>query len=358
MTQTADENSLVSTLSRRNEELRLLVDIGKALASSLDLEEILNTVLNEAGKLLKADIWSLLLREAGSDDLIFKIAVNPGTPPPQGERLSKGEGVAGWVVAHGEPLLISDIAQEPRFCERIDRDFKYRTTSIICAPIKSRDQIFGVIEMINTLDKESFSDNDLTIITTVADYVAIAIENARLFEKINELVITDELTGLFNARQLHRILKHEIERSERYGDELSLIFFDLDHFKDVNDTYGHLVGSRMLSEIGQLLKDNLRLSDHPIRYGGDEFIVVLPSTGKHDAFIVATKLCEKLRNFEFLVENTVLTMTGSFGVAAFPDDVNSTEEMIKLADSLMYEVKTAGRNNVKMLQGGILGTPQ
>src|SRR2546427_10409204 len=141
---------------------------------------------------------------------------------------------------------------------------------------------------------EHFSDPEIFFLQSLCDYAAIAIENARSVAKIQELTITDDVTGLFNARHLYKTLETEVYRSARFGYEFSVIFIDLDHFKQVNDTKGHLVGSRLLAEVGYLIKAQLRLIDFAFRYGGDEFVLLLPQTGKNQAFTLAKSLRDAL----------------------------------------------------------------
>ena len=145
----------------------------------------------------------------------------------------------------------------------------------------------------------TFGRDQFMLLQALADYAAIAIDNARAVEKIQELTITDDCTGLYNARHLYNTIDSEIHRSSRFSYEFSVLFLDLDRFKLVNDTYGHLVGSRLLYEIGVTIKGRLRLIDYAFRYGGDEFVVLLPQTSKQYAMVVARRLLDLLRNTRF-----------------------------------------------------------
>ncbi|WP_291315057.1 sensor domain-containing diguanylate cyclase [Desulfuromonas sp.] len=265
-------------------------------------------------------------------------------------RLHPGEGIAGWVAKHGEPVLVNDVQKDPRFAREVDRAVSFSTHSVVCVPIKSKERSLGVIQLINPLGEGEFGKADLSILSSIADFVAIAIENARNFEKISDLAVTDDLTGLFNARHFHSLLEYEIERSARVGSDLSLVFFDLDHFKTVNDTYGHRSGSKLLAEIGDLLKGSIRRVDRAARYGGDEFVLILPATPKQGAFEVATKLRRKIRTLEFLTEDgSPVEVTASFGIASFPEDAGGKEDLIRLADQAMYEAKQSSRDTVRGL---------
>lgn len=339
---------MVQALQRQNLELETMVEIGKVITSTLDIQEVLNTIMDKVSQLVQAKIWSLLLVEEETGALIFEIVVSPVAHRLQGMRLRAGQGVAGWVAQHGETLIIPDVDQDPRFSRQVDLGATFDTHSIICVPIKSKNRVLGVIELINPYENRDFDAVDLRILETIADYAAIAVENARNYEKIQQLVITDDLTGLFNARHMHHLIDYEIERARRYGSSVALVFIDLDHFKQVNDTHGHLIGSRLLSEIGHFLRDNIRKVDLAARYGGDEFVLILPETGKQGALILCNNLCQQLRQHPFLSEAGMdLKVTASFGVAALPEDAADKAELLRQADRVMYEVKATSRNAVR-----------
>jgi len=185
------------------------------------------------------------------------------------------------------------------------------------------------------------------VLTTLADFTAIAIENAIFFNRVQELTITDDLTKLYNSRFLHSRLEYEVERARRFRYELSMIFLDLDYFKDVNDTHGHLIGSKLLKEIAQLILSLTRNVDMVCRYGGDEFIVMMPGTPKKSAALVAEKLRNSFREAVFLKDDGLnLHLTASFGVATFPWDARDKDELIQKADHAMYDVKNRTRDGV------------
>jgi len=338
---------LLKTLERRNRELEVLIEIGKALTSTIELENVLTLIMDQVGRLLKTQSWSLLLRDEETGDLTFEIAVSPAAEKLKGMRVDSGKGVVGWVSEHGEALVIPDVSRDERFSDQFDKASSFITQSVLCVPVRSKDHVLGVIELVNGPNEKIFKDADLQILLTIADYAAIAIENARNFMRISELVITDDLTGLYNGRYLHTLIEEEIERVRRFGGKLSLIFIDLDFFKKINDTCGHLVGSRTLAEIGKLIKDNVRKICKSARYGGDEFVVVLPNTGKSGAMTLATKLCEIFRAYDFRDDQDIpFKMTASFGIATFPDDADSKDDLIRLADQAMYRVKESTRDAV------------
>jgi diguanylate cyclase (GGDEF)-like protein len=203
--------------------------------------------------------------------------------------------------------------------------------------------------MINRADGRPFDATDRDLLLQLTGQAAIAIERSQLYQRMAELTVTDDLTKLFNFRHLVKTLDIEIRRCIRYGSVLSLIFLDLDYFKMVNDRYGHLMGSRVLVEVAELLIRNLRDVDIISRYGGDEFVVVLPETGLRTTQAITKRLHRAFHHQEFLSqEGLKLHLTASFGIAGFPDHARNKKDLIRLADQAMYEAKYGGRDRICM----------
>jgi diguanylate cyclase (GGDEF)-like protein len=349
-----DPQAEIAELKHQIERLSLFHEIGKALASTLDLQKILQTVMEKISDLLQPDTWSLLMLDDAMQELHFEIAIGAGADKLKDIKLKVGEGIAGWVAQTGEPVLVEDVKRDPRFTSRIDEVTQIDTRSVVCVPIKGKEKVLGVIELVNCLGRESFRAEDIPILKSLADYAAIALENARYVQRIHELTITDDCTALYNARHLNFVLDAEIYRSTRYGYEFSVIFLDLDHFKQVNDTHGHLVGSKLLWMIGDLIKGHLRLIDYAFRYGGDEFVVLLPQTTKQNSLMVVRRLKDLLNsNVFFGDEGLNIKVTASFGVASFPADGRTRRELLRMADEAMYLVKNTTRNSIAVAGEGI-----
>jgi len=349
-----DPQEEISELKRQVERLSLFHEVGKALFSTLDLQKILQTIMEKISDMLQPDTWSLLMLDDKTQELYFEIAIGAGADKLKDVRLKLGEGIAGWVAQHGEPVLVEDVQKDARFTRKIDEVTQMNTRSVVCVPIKGREQVLGVIELVNCLGKQSFVKEDIPILKSLADYAAIALENARYVQRIHELTITDDCTALYNARHLNFVLEAEIYRSKRYGYEFSVIFIDLDHFKQVNDVHGHLVGSKLLWLIGDIIKSNLRMIDYAFRYGGDEFVVLLPQTSKENSLMVVRRIKDLLTSKVFFTEEKLnVKVTASFGVASFPVDGRTRKELLRMADEAMYLVKNTTRNNIALAGEGI-----
>jgi diguanylate cyclase (GGDEF)-like protein len=335
-------------------ELAILHDVAKALTSSLNLDSILQTIMEKVAAYFQPDTWSLLMTDDEHHELYFAIAIGDASASLKSVRLKIGEGIAGWVAQHGEPLVVPDVSKDERFSSRVDDMTRWKTRSILCVPLSSKGKILGVIQLIN-VDMSAFGSDQFMLLQALADYAAIAIDNARAVEKIQELTITDDCTGLYNARHLYNTIESEVYRSIRFGYEFSVVFLDLDRFKLVNDNHGHLIGSRLLAEIGNTVKTRLRLIDYAFRYGGDEFVALLPQTSKQSALIVARRIRDILRSSTFhLGEGLDINIRASMGVASFPDDAKNAHDLIRQADEMMYTVKNASRDGIAVCGMGLI----
>ncbi len=336
-------------------EVSVFHELGKALTSSLQLDQVLRTIMEKINEVLRPDTWSLLLMDQDKNELYFQIATGVGAEALRDVRIPLGKGIAGWVAQSGEPVVVPDTAQDSRFFSKVDEKTKTETRSIVAVPVRFRDQCLGVIELINCVGPEGFSGRDLALLEALADYAAIAIENARHVHRIHELTIKDDCTTLYNARHLHFTLDTEIYRSNRYAFEFSVIFIDLDHFKSVNDTHGHLMGSKLLGEVGEMIKAHCRIIDLAFRYGGDEFVILLPQTSKENALRVAHRLHKLIRESVWLKDVGInVHITASVGVASYPGDSKTKADLLRLADDAMYNVKNSTRDAVAAASVGVL----
>ncbi len=329
------------------QELAFFKEVSSNLASSLEFGDILGRIMEKMKRMIEAEAWSILLVDQETGELVFEKTSTRKTREIQKMRLKLGEGIAGWVAREGIPLVVPDVSKDERFMGKLDKTVLIKTKSLICVPMTIRGQVLGVLEFDNKTTGEPFTREDLDLLLRLVDLTAIAVERTSLYQKMTELALTDDLTKLFNSRYLNRTIEIEIQRSTRYKTSVSLIFMDIDYFKRINDQFGHLIGSKVLVEMGQLLLKSLRSVDIVARYGGDEFVIVLPQTTPSAAAVIAERMRKSIEQNTFLKkEGYSLKLTASFGVASFPESARSKEELIKIADEAMYKVKHQTRNAV------------
>jgi diguanylate cyclase (GGDEF)-like protein len=218
--------------------------------------------------------------------------------------------------------------------------------SIACIPMKVYSDPIGVINVTNKKDNASFNDEDVELLKAVADQSAVAINKAQLWE----MAVTDSLTGLYVRRYFMMKFQEELLRAQRYEKNLTVIMADLDRFKRINDTYGHSTGDRVLSIVGKFLQQNIRDVDIIARFGGEEFVILLPEADENEARKVSERLRHNLENLEL---DDCPSLTLSLGIAAYPKDGTDIEELIIKADAAMYAAKQSGRNRVEMYASGM-----
>jgi diguanylate cyclase (GGDEF)-like protein len=326
-------------------DLLVFHQLTRSLTSSFELDTILRTILEHMERTVDADLWTLLMLDEERQDLYYAIAAGGEQSALRDLRVKMGEGVAGWVAQNGQTLIVPEEQHDPRLKqERAGAARKMR--SVIAMPLRGRKGTHGVIEIFNPRPGQ-MTDYTIAFLHILADHAAIAIENARDVARIQQLTITDDTTGLFNVRHLYDVLGRELERFSAVGVPVSLAFLDLDHFKLVNDAYGHLVGSELLARAGQRLQELSRKQDYCFRYGGDEFVILMPGTGPQAALAQAKELHRALMDTHFLMKNGLnLRVSASVGLATAPDDGATLHAVIGVADTRMYAVKNHGRGQV------------
>lgn len=259
-------------------KLSFFADIGLGLSAAKTIKEVMNQVMEKIGETFSPLNWSLLLKDDETGDLTFKLVVGPSSEKLLGTRVPKGEGIAGWIAENGQAVLVEDVRKDPRFSEKYDMLTGFRTESIIGVPLKENDKVIGVIELINRLNHHPFNSADLKLLSTIANYAALAIEKVYYLSALKNLAYIDPLTGVFNRRRFEKQLQEDIDRSKRYGYDLSLLLIDIDDFKSINDSFGHAAGDQVLQTVAEVLKRSVRKTDIVARIGGDEFIILLPHT--------------------------------------------------------------------------------
>ena len=252
-------------------------------------------------------------------------------------------------MTSGRYIFEQDFASSRYFRGR--RNPLFKNTFFVSIPLMIEDEIIGVLNL-NDNKKGFYNVGDLDFSLNVSEFVALSISNALLFEKVEKLSVTDGLTGLVNHHQMQSILKNEVFRCQRYSSSLSLIMMDIDHFKNVNDTYGHQKGDDILLDFASTMKKFCRSNDVAARYGGEEFVLILPETKVKGAVYIAERIREEMASRTFQHKGKDFNVTVSCGIAEFDQShIKSPADLIKIADEALYKAKHEGRNRT------IVGSP-
>ncbi len=285
----------------------------------------------------------LTLRDADGRELVFgsSHALRPGVV--DGLRLKMDQGIAGWVARHREALCLENAGADPRHDPTIARQTGLVPRTMISVPLVHRDALVGVVQVINKAGGGTFSGDEVRLVQTLANQAAGAIAQAQLYRRVEQASLTDDLTGLGNTRRFYAELPAQLARGD-----LSLLVLDLDGLKRVVDGHGHLVGSRTVATVGRLIGECLRPGDTAARFGGDEFVVILPGTGTAVAAEVAATIRQAIADCAHPDGSDVdiRGVTASLGVATSPAHGRTPEELFRAADTAMYRVKFAGKNGI------------
>jgi diguanylate cyclase (GGDEF)-like protein len=331
------------------QQLMTCLEIGKALTSTFNMDRILVMVLSLVSDLIRANNWTLFLLDPATQELHFELVVGLDKGALDKIRIKLGEGIAGTVAATGEPILVPDVSADPRFSDKVDEITGFTTHSIICLPLRIQDSVIGVVEIVNPENPVLFERRSMMVLTIVADYLAIALGNARNYREIEALSVTDDVTGFYNTRFLHQHLDRLLQPQSGEDRELSLVFLDLDDFKKIVDTVGHPLGSQVLKEVAQIIGAMLDADERLVRYGGDEFIVILPGVSKARALEKVEAMRAAIDGACFLQhEGLHVEATASFGIAHYPQDAADKNELLHIADNSMYHSKTVGKDSITL----------
>ena len=340
---------LVQGLNNPNQLERLLTcfEFSKILVSTFDMEALVRTVVEKFNELIPASNWSIFLLEPETQELHFFVVVGLDNQKVKDLRLKVGEGIAGTVARDGKPIFIKNVRDDSRFSSKVDEMTGFETRSIICLPLMVHREIIGVLEVINIENENFFLKTYMPLLNILADYIAIAVDNVHNFKVLQEKSFIDDLTGFYNTRYLTWTLDELVNRIIKEGSKLSVVFLDMDNFKKVVDTHGHLLGSKVLVEVAKVIGRILGQEDSLIRYGGDEFIILLPHRDKNSAFEFVSLLRRALNQSCFLFdENINLHLTASYGIATLPEDAKNKADLLKLADAALFSSKGRGKDMI------------
>ncbi|MBE0599320.1 MAG: diguanylate cyclase [Desulfuromonadales bacterium] len=338
-------------IEKANEELRAhlaetsaLFQMTQAMTATLDINLLFDRMVEVMGGVLHCQGMALLLYHPGGEELELRRAAGMEEKTLVGCGLRLDGGFIGRAAQMQEVVYIADLAaDQPSYGYR---GGSFPGGSLICAPMVVKKRLVGVLLLLKE-QAQGFSETELKMSQVMANQTAIAVENARLYESTRQLSNMDELTRLANRRYFQEILRREVAQAHRYPSDFSLIMVDVDHFKRYNDTHGHLCGDTALRMVADLLLQNTRGIDLVSRFGGDEFVVLLPKTDRGGALAAAEKLRQCVAETAFPGARRSQpggSLTISLGVAAFPDDARDIFELLDRADRSLYRAKQDGRN--------------
>ncbi len=332
----AVENArLFAEEQRRARQFAFLNNISKTAISSEDSEQMLADIVGHIQKNFSFDHIGIGILDYVTKDIEIKAEAGI-TAQALGKRIPLGTGILGRVARTGEAALVQTTGEAQL------QGVMPGARSVLCIPISYGESLMGVLN-VESLKEDAFMPQDRLIMNTLADLLATALHNAFVFQKLQQQSITDGLTGIKTRRFFFETLSSELKRASRSGRPISVVLMDLDKFKEVNDGKGHLEGDLVLARVGRLLEQKCRQSNVVARYGGDEFIILMPETGVEQALILAERLRLWIAQDPALKEHHI---SGSFGVGSFPVHGFSMEDIVRVADAGMYLSKRAGGNRV------------
>lgn len=309
----------------------------RRVSAMLDPAEIAAVIIERAATWLPAPSWWLASSDpSGHVSLLADDAA--------AHFIASVHTVARWVIDHGEPFITADMRSDTRIA--VDTP-----GTVLAFPLISRDVRVGAligVDPVVSARRPRLSPATLDALAELLEPAAGALDKALLLKRAEALSLTDDLTRLYNSRYLNQVLRRETKRAARSSQPLSLLFIDLDGFKSINDTHGHLSGSRALVEAGAVIRGCARETDVAARFGGDEFALVLPDTGEQGALAVAQRVCDRIAAYEFLaVLGVAVRLTASVGVATLAEMAGSADGLVQAADAAMYQVKARGKNGIQ-----------
>ncbi|NTW65210.1 MAG: diguanylate cyclase [Nitrospirae bacterium] len=341
-------------LYKKFNRFALMSELNRAITPIQNYDTLLQMILDKSAELLKAEQGSLMMLDQKTDALLLEAKKGIIQGVSGKICIPRGEGIAGKVAERGEPYLVKDLEDDPRIKQK-NRNH-YRTRSFVSVPLKIADRVIGVLNLSDKTTGEVFDEEDLKLIQSIATHAAVVVERNEFYaksEELKKLTITDTLTGLLNRRYLQERLKDELARSERHIHPMSLLMLDLDGFKSCNDSEGHLVGDKILQEVAETLLKTVRSMDIVARFGGDEFMVILPETSEP----VAIEIGERLRNS--VSTGTAWTrkaggkpepciLTASIGIVCYPEHGDTAELLLENVDKALYRAKNKGKNRIEV----------
>jgi diguanylate cyclase (GGDEF)-like protein len=345
-----EKAELLEETRRRVNQLRALRQAGQAMTSDLHLEVVLQTLTETVRHLIGARYAALAVLDVEGTRSVAQFHT-AGLSEAERQRIGdppQGRGLLGAVLREGVPIRLDDMAHDPRSVGFPPHHPPMKT--FMGMPLVARGKVIGSLYLTDKVNDQSFTRDDEALVMGLAADAAIAIENARLFGAVQQLAVTDSLTGLHNRRHFFELAEHEFQRARRYRRTVSMIMLDIDRFKRVNDAYGHAAGDQVLQALAARCRETLRDIDFMGRYGGEEFVVLLPENDVGGARSAAERLRQCVAEPPIETYRGPVSVTISLGVAAMTEDCPDVVALLDRADAAMYAAKEAGRNRVEEMK--------
>lgn len=331
----------VYSLEEKLARYSLLKEVAESLSTVLSLDRIHRLIIDKAAKVIgKAGRVFLFMVDTQKQELILSASKDDTKV-----KAKKADVFDRWVLRNRKPLIVEDVAKDFRFPVDSVEGSKVFFKSLIASPLISQDKAIGVLRL-DSAHEYIYAQDDLRLLEIIAHLGAVAIQNALLYTKAQELAIRDGLTGLAVRRYFMERFSEEIMRAARKKGGLSILMLDIDHFKDYNDKYGHILGDLVLKHLAEVLKSMVREGDVVGRYGGEEFVVLVLGRTKAAARIEADDIRKAIKDRPLVLRRHEEKVTVSVGLAAYPEDSLLGEELIGIADKCLYEAKSSGRDRV------------
>lgn len=341
-----DCSSRTESLESQVKGLKDLIEVAKAVVSTLDLDTVLQAILNSAMKFAETPAGSVALYFDDKRELALHAHSGLTADFVKKERweVTPG-GLTEQVLQAGEIFFIEDTEKTPFFNNPVA--LKEGIRSLVCVPLVFQHRIMGILYLDDFVPR-NYDRDKLNMLSILASFAAMAIHNATLHKRTKLMAITDSLTGLHNHRYFKQYFKQEMGRAKRYHKPFSIIMMDVDDFKSYNDSFGHATGDKLLATMGELILQTIRGVDVAFRYGGEEFIVLLPETRLDKAVMAAERLREAIQSGTAgkLAGSATRGVTVSVGVASFPENADKMDELFNIVDALLYRAKRCGKNQV------------
>jgi diguanylate cyclase (GGDEF)-like protein len=363
------------SLQHRIDSLEKIMQIGREVTAKQSLASLLEKILFTASEIVDCEAASIILLDEHTEQLHIEVSLQPSGVVDVVELnipVPVDASIAGEIFTTKQPLIINDASADQRHFKGIDERTQYLTRNILGVPLQIDEQALGVLMAMNKRDPSGFTLSDSEWLTVLASQATVSIQNHKLYQKLQEhaetleekvalrtaelaeannelrlLAITDPLTKIHNRRYFFENAQKEVTRAYRHKTKLSILLFDIDHFKRINDTYGHLAGDQVLQFIGKQMKDTLRNIDLYARYGGEEFVILLPETGQAEALETAERLRQSFQDATIPSDNDAINITISLGVASLKhSEPIPLEKLLDQADTALYHSKEKGRNKV------------